>query len=152
MYHSLHTYTGLILPAVHTSASFSLSDPITLQVEVHPNPVLTEATTLTFAWYHNNSDFSSLSHRDGSGVIFNESESSMIVIDSTVYHNATGRYEARLKKLAFERMNYPAALPQVLDTPRYRQCSKITLQALKNYAILRPVIFYVSESGKSAAV
>ena len=50
MYHSLHTYTGLILPAVHTSASFLLSDPITLQVEVHPNPVLTEATTLTFGW------------------------------------------------------------------------------------------------------
>ena len=144
----LYIYAGLILP-VHTSVSFSLPDPIALQVEISPNPVFTETTNLTFAWYHNNSDLSALSHYTGSGVIFNESESSWIVIDSSVYRNATGTYEARLKKLAFERLTYPAGSLQIIQ---YLRCSNIALQALKNYAILRPVIFHVAELGRSNAV
>ena len=141
-------YAGLILPA-HMSVSFSRPDPIALQVKVSPNHVFTKTTNLTFAWYHNNSDLSALPHNTGSGVIFNESESTWIVIDSSVYHNAAGTYEARLKKLAFERPTYPAGS---LRITKKLGCSKIALQALKNYAILRPAIFHVAESGRSNTI
>ena len=143
----LYIYPGLILP-VHMSVPFSRPDRIDLQVKVSPTHVFTETTNLTFAWYHNNCDLSALSHNTGSGVIFNESESSCIVIDSSVYRNAAGTYEARLKKLAFERPTYPAGSLQIIKKPRYLGCSKIALQALKNYAILRPAIFHVAESGR----
>ena len=151
MYNLLFIFAGLILP-VHMSVSFSRPDPIALQVEISPNRVFAETTSLTFAWYHNNSDLSALSHYTGSGVIFNESETSWIVIDSSVYHNATGTYETRLKKLAFERLTYPAGSLQIIKKLGYLRCSNIALQALKNYAILRPAIFHVAESGRSNAI
>ena len=125
-------YAGLILP-VHMSVSFSRPDPIALQVKVSPNHVFTETTNLTFAWYHNNSDLSALPHNTGSGVIFNESESTWIVIDSSVYHkNAAGTYEARLKKLAFERPTYPAGSIQITKKARMQQNCTASIEELCN--------------------
>lgn len=147
----LYIYAGLILP-VHMSVSFSRPDPVALHVEISPNRVFAETANLTFAWYHNNSELSSLSHYTGSGVTFNKSKSSWIVIDSSVYRNTTGTYEARLKKLAFGRLTYPAGSLQIIKRLGYLRCSNTALQALKNYAILRPAIFHVTESGRSNAI
>ena len=136
---------GFIPALVPTSALFTLSDPIRLKVGMPPENVFTKNISLTFAWYHN---LSQLSCSNVSGITYTRRGKCEIEINSAVYHDATGMYEARVSNLAFSEMmnlNGSNGVPQIVDVPH---CSSIVLQSLEKYAVLRPITFHISESGE----
>lgn len=136
---------GFIPALVPTSALFTLPDRIRLQVGVPPENMFTKIISLTFAWYHN---LSQLPFSNVYGITYTRSGKSGIEINSAVYRDAAGMYEARVSNLAFRDMmnlNGSNGVPQIVDVPH---CSSIVLQSLEKYAVLRPITFHISESGE----
>ena len=118
---------GLLSPTGPTAVQYNTSDTVILRVNITPTATFTRDYLQALTWYHNGVEINSGSHR-------NISQYNTTLTITNAQRSDAGVYHVQFAGLRI----YP-----------YNQlCEKETLDILRHYPVLSPVVFNVYTNGE----